>query len=70
MEARRSKGSNRRKVIRTAGIGLAVVLAGGSVLAAGPGGGRGGYGYETPTPTPTVTVEPTVTATRDGHRRP
>jgi hypothetical protein len=63
MEAPRGDGSNRRKGVRTAGIGLAVVLAAGSVLAAGPGGGRGGYGYETPTPTPTVTVEPTVTAT-------
>jgi hypothetical protein len=61
MEAGRGRGSNRRRSVRTFGIGLAVVLAAGSVVASGPGSGRGGYGY--PTPTPTVTTTPTETPT-------
>lgn len=63
MDARRGEGSNRRRGVRTFGIGLAVVLAAGSVVASGPSGGRGGYGYETPTPEPTVTTTPTATPT-------
>jgi hypothetical protein len=67
MDRRRGEGSNRRRGVRTVGIGLAVVLAAGSVVASGSGGARVGYGYggynETPTPTPTVTVTPTPTVT-------
>jgi hypothetical protein len=69
MDARGGEGHNRRRGVRTFGIGLAVVLAAGSVVASGPAGGRGGYGpggggyNETPTPTPTVTTTPTATPT-------
>jgi hypothetical protein len=69
MEARHGKDQGRRRAVRTAGIGLVVALAAGSVLAAGPAGGRGGYGggygggSGTPTPTPTATATATPTPT-------
>jgi hypothetical protein len=63
VEARRSEGSNRRRSVRTFGIGLVVVLGAGSVVASGPGGGRAGYGYGYGYPTPTVTATPTATTT-------
>jgi hypothetical protein len=70
-------GRDTRRAVRLFGLGLIVVLAAGTLVAAGPGGGLGGYGYgygyggghcgyggcPTPTPTATPTTAPTTAPT-------